>query len=41
MAIALRSTRFVVEHASLEVREMPDRATIQILTESGPPMAPD
>ena len=41
MALALRSARFTTDHGTLEVRECADCTQVQILVESGPPLATD
>jgi hypothetical protein len=41
MALALRSARFTTDHGTLEIRECADCTQVQILVESGPPMASD
>src|SRR4051812_31496386 len=39
LVVALRSARFLNEHATLEVRECADRREIQIIVEAGPATA--
>src|SRR3954452_11454320 len=41
MALALRSARFTTDHGTLEIRECADCTQVQILVESGPPLATD